>query len=270
LPLASTFATSRPALVLRLRACSIYLSPALVPNLAQSYRSNLVDTIHKTRPNLRSAIPDRGVPVHSMPVEISPAISHYILHRHRAITENQGVARFSAVRPWQYVASTQNQIHGSGVVIEVTSSQADEGTLQLRWPEPSPIVTGSLRGAIRLAAWPADLPQPGLQLAFRGANRCRLLRIGTNDSQGHFAFPQARPGPYSMEVTSPQSSHWSSYSVELNPLVSEAPLPVISGPAPCGVHEPRSSGSTCPTLQLGRLAGRLMDPSGASIPGTGT
>lgn len=132
MPLVSTFATCQPGLVSRLRAWSIYLFCALVPNLAHSCSTLLVDTIHKTGPNLRIVITDRGVPVHSMPVEISPAISRYDSRKYRANTDNQGVARFSALQPGQYVASTQHRVHGSSVAIEVTSSQAAEVTLHLR------------------------------------------------------------------------------------------------------------------------------------------
>lgn len=108
-----------------------------------------------------------------------------------------------------------------------------------------------------------------MQLAFREANSGWLLRIEATDSQGRFAIPDARPGLYSLEVTSPHSSHRSSHSVELNPLAYVTPLQITSGRSPCGLGEPRSSGCTRPTLQVGHLAGRLIDPNGAAIPGAG-
>ena len=240
-------------------AVVLALIPMAGPTLACTvvYRGVVVGS------NFRVKVEDRGHPVKGLAVQLSRTGAGKI----QAVTDKNGLALFRNVPPGAYHLNAHHDAGiPDGAEIEVKAERSSEVTVPLRWPSATLVTVASLKGILHLPDQIPGLPQAPIPLQLLEGVSGRKLRTANTDENGAFEFPGVGSGLYFLRLTGLAGLD-GVIPISVEPSVATASLDLDLGWTSCGLFY--SDRRQCPQtdLHVDRLAGRVVDPTGAAIPG---
>lgn len=191
-----------------------------------------------------------------------------------ATTDAAGVAKFRALPRGDYSLGDRGAGFGSLAWVQVGKRPlTPQKRLALEWPGDwrDPIKARALHGSIRAAY---TLPPEERSLAaeldvFDGANGRLLRTVRLAAGQREFDLRALPPGRYALTLRQPSegSEQLGPVLVEVDPRAQADGFDLLVGTYSCGawVHD-RTTCRQVP-LRLSRLAGRVVDSAGGSLPG---
>ncbi len=213
--------------------------------------------------NFRVKVEDKGHPVKGLAVQLYRTGAGKI----QAVTDKNGLALFRDVPPGAYHLNADHDAGiPDGAEIEVRAQHLSEITVPLRWPSATLVTVASLKGVLHLPDQIPGQPQALISLQLLEGVSGRKLRTANTDEKGAFEFPGVGSGLYFLRLSGLTGLD-GVIPISVEPSVATASLDLDLGWTSCGLFY--SDRSQCPQtdLHMDRLAGRVVDQTGAAIPG---
>ena len=209
-------------------------------------------------PNFRVKVEDRSLPVKGLRVDIGGGI--------RAVTDKNGFAVFRRVRPGSYYLHVPlDDGISNSPILDVKQDGPAEVTVPIRWPSVAPILVRSLKGTIRRLDNPPGQPPTIRALdLFEGVSG-RFVKSEKTTETGEFSFEPVSPGLYFLSLK--PSGHDGQIAIVVDAGAALDHLDLDLGWTSCGLYYTDRNKCRQGDLQLDQFSGRVVDLSGAVIPG---
>jgi len=211
--------------------------------------------------NFHVRVMDREQPVAGLAVILSARL----VVKHRAVTDHNGVARFTAIPGGVYYASPDHPArYWSEAMVEVSPDNSSEVIVPIQWPSRKPAVARTVGGIMRMSSWEM-IPQPNLKLELLEHMSGRVLHESQTDENGAFRFPNMAPGFYFLRIQFSSPNDFDFIPVEVKPEADFGALRLALGSTSCGMFFANLNECPQADLRLARLSGSVADASDGVI-----
>lgn len=184
--------------------------------------------VHRTGPNFRVVVEDRGSPVEGVTIELSPGLF-------RAVTDNQGVAYFRKVPPGRYwIAPNPHTALQSRAELDVGTEMAGHPDVRIKWPAGEVRRARAMKGNIHVPDYIGDRTWRFL-LELREARTGRVLRTATIACSSAFDFPGVTAGLYFLRLYSTGFRYDGQTAVEVHPGAPKPAFDIYTQWTSCGM-----------------------------------
>lgn len=227
-------------------------------------------TVHVGR-TFRVRVADRGRPVPSLRLVLRsfPSGSPDSADRgvSYSLTDAEGYARFADLAPGSYLLSPENDGEmRDGSFVDVAPNGPVDVTVQLRWPDATPLLVRSLSGTLRTPDYYPQQAQAQFSISLLESLSGRVIDKTHSDSKGRFAFDDpVKPGLYFLQLNDSSGTRTEgTITVEVNYDAPDAGLDLDLGWTSCGLHYGQRQ--AYPEMRERNLCGDVADASGGVIP----
>jgi hypothetical protein len=225
-----------------------------------------VNTIDVGR-DFRVLVEDRGQPVRQLQV----ALSSRGTVDYTSMTDANGIASFGNVAARVYQLSVSHDSGLQTTEVRVHRDQFEDSIVRLSWPGAALAVAQSLTGVLRIAT---EESQQSISLQVVDGLSGRVLRSGTTAPGGVFEFQGLPDGRYFLRLTTSELTNWprtkatGSIPVVIQSSSQTDHLDLDIGWSSCGLYYANQSSCKQSEFELKKLAGSIVDASGAVIVNT--
>ena len=138
-------------------------------------------------------------------------------------------------------------------------------TVPMRWPSVAPIVVRSLRGTLRRLDTPPGQAHPIPSLALLAGVSGRILRREKTTEAGEFSLGTVAPGLYFSSLK--PSGYEGLIAISVDPNAAMDHLDLDLAWTSCGLFYMAPTKCRQSDIQIEQLSGRVIDVTGAIIPG---
>lgn len=176
--------------------------------------------------------------------------------------------------PGQFFLSAENDLSTfpDGKGVEVTSKGPANVTVDLKWPNSTPVSVRSLRGVMRGPDYYPSEAQGLLSISLLESGSAHVISTTVADSKGRFTFAdETPPGLYFIRVNPSGIRGWSGeqiegmIAVEVDPNAKRDMPDLDLGWSSCGLGYAQREQSEYAEIQVSKLCGNLTDSLGAVI-----
>lgn len=243
----------------------LVLAALLSPVLADAC-SRVFPEVHVGR-TFRVRVMDRGRPVHALRLVLSHSGSSNAKYDvdDYAYTDEEGYARFADLYTGSYVLTPDHDGEvADGVLVDVEAVRAGDATIQLTWPNASPLPIRTVSGTLRLPDYYPRQTQSQFSLSLLEGISARVVATTHTDSMGRFTFDGTIPaGIYFLQPNSSEGKSRGEITIEVDPSAEQDALDLDLGWTTCGlVYSQRNKG---PEIRASDLCGDVADVIGGAI-----
>jgi carboxypeptidase family protein len=185
-----------------------------------------------------------------------------------SLTDAEGYARFADLAPGSYLLSPEYDGEmRDGSFVDVAPNGAVDVTVQLRWPDATPLLVRSPRGTLRTPDYYPQQAQAQFSISLLESLSGRVIDKTHSDSKGRFAFDDpVKPGLYFLQLNDSSGTRTEgTITVEVNYDAPEAGLDLDLGWTSCGLHYGQRQ--AYPEMRERNLCGDVADALDEFIPG---
>jgi hypothetical protein len=213
-------------------------------------------------------VTDRGRPVEALQLVLRQFDGVVVIY---SITDADGYADFSNLKVGRFFLTSD---HDGGVPdsvnVEVLRNGPGNVTVQLRWPDTTPLAVRSVGGMVRGPDYYPSEAQIPLSLSLLEGVTAHVVATTVTDSKGRFAFPDGTPaGIYFLRVNptvrrGPSGEKMEGMiAIEVSREANDSALDLDLGWSSCGLAYAQRE--PYPKMNVSKVCGDITDTGNAAV-----
>lgn len=216
--------------------------------------------------SFRVRVTDRGSPIGGMTVLLGSGGGQI-----QSITGADGYASFEGLFPGSLLVTTRyDGDMADAVQVEVSDKGPLNATVELAWPNRTPLAVRSVSGILRGPDFFPNRDQGQVSLSLIEGQTARVIETTQSDRKGRFGFATAvPPGIYYLRVNPSEIRAWDGEQIEgaipirVDKSASQDSPDLDLGWTSCGLTYAQRESE--PDLKVEKICGDVADPEGAVI-----